>query len=54
MRILNYDVEDDVTSNFRQLYDFMPNQCFRMLVCGLKWFGENKHTYAYDIQSALF
>ena len=26
MRIPNYDVEDDVASNFRQLYDFMPHQ----------------------------
>ena len=34
MKILNYDVDDDVASNFRQLYDFMPDRCFRMLVCG--------------------
>ena len=34
MRIPNYDIEDDVASNFTQLYDFMPNKCFRMLVCG--------------------
>ena len=34
MRIPNYDVEDDMASNFRQLYDFMPNQCFRLLLCG--------------------
>ena len=34
MRIPNYDVEDDAVSNFRQLYDFMPHQCFRMLICG--------------------
>ena len=34
MKILNYDVEDDVSSTFRQLYDFMPNQCFRLLITG--------------------
>ena len=34
MRKPNYDCEDDVVSNFKQLYDFMPHQCFRMLVCG--------------------
>ena len=34
MRIPNYDVEDDAVSNFKQLYDFMPHQCFRMLICG--------------------
>ena len=34
MKILNYDVEDDVSSTFKQLYDFMPNQCFRLLITG--------------------
>lgn len=34
MRIQNYDVEDDTVSNFKQLYDFMPDRCLRMLVCG--------------------
>ena len=34
MIIPNYDSEDDMVSNFKQLYDFMPNQCFRMLICG--------------------
>ena len=34
MRIPNYDVEDDVVSNFKQLYKFMPHKCFQMLICG--------------------
>ena len=34
MKIPNYDTDEDVVTNFTQLYDFMPNQCFRMLVCG--------------------
>ena len=34
MKILNYDVEDDVSSTFKQLYDFMPNQCFCLLITG--------------------
>ena len=34
MIIPNYDVEDDVVSNFKQLYDSMPDRCFRMLICG--------------------
>ena len=34
MRIPNFDIEDDVVSNFKQRYDFMPHQCFRMLICG--------------------
>ena len=33
MKIPNYDAEDDTVSNFKQLYDFMPHQCFRMLIC---------------------
>ena len=33
MRIPNYDDEDDTVSNFKQVYDFMPHQCFRMLIC---------------------
>ena len=33
MKIPNYDCKDDMVSNFRQLYDFMPNCCFRMLIC---------------------
>ena len=34
MKILNYDVEDDKQSNYKQLHEFMPNQCFRMLITG--------------------
>ena len=34
MKILNYDVEDDVSSTFKKLYDFMPTQCFRLLITG--------------------
>ena len=34
MKIPNYDIDDDVTANFTQLYDFMPDRCFRMLICG--------------------
>ena len=34
MIIPNYDIEDDVVSNFRQLYDFMPDRCVQMLICG--------------------
>ena len=33
MIIPNYDVEDNV-EDYIQLYPFMPNQCFRMLICG--------------------
>ena len=32
MKIQNYDVQDDQNNDFVQLYDFMPDQCFRMLI----------------------
>ena len=31
--IPSYDVEGDKDSNFTQLYHFMPDRCFRMLIC---------------------
>ena len=31
--IPSYDVEGDKDSNFTQLYPFMPDRCFRMLIC---------------------
>ena len=41
MKILNYDVEDDISSNYRQLYKFMPDRCFRMLICGPSGSGKS-------------
>ena len=54
MRIPNYDAEDDTVSNFKQLYDFMPNKCFRMLICGPSGSGKTNDTNAYDLQYAVF
>ena len=31
MKIFNYDVKDD-TGDYKQLYRFMPDRCFRMLI----------------------
>ena len=53
MRIPNYDTEDDMASNFRQLYDFMPNQCFRMLVCGPSGSGKT-NTLMHMIYNLLY
>ena len=53
MRIPNYDCEDDMASNFRQLYDFMPNQCFRMLVCGPSGSGKT-NTLMHMIYNLLY
>ena len=33
MKIQNYDIQDDENNDFVQLHDFMPNRCFRMLIC---------------------
>ena len=55
MRIPNYDVEDDVVSNFRQLYDFTDaSSMFPDAGLRSKWFRENKHINAYDLQYAVF
>ena len=34
MKIQNYDVEDDENNKFIQIHDFIPDQCFRMLLYG--------------------
>ena len=49
----NYDVEDDAVSNFIQLYDFMPHQCFRMLVCGPSGSGKT-NTLTHMIYNLLY
>ena len=53
MKIPNYDTEDDMASNFRQLYNFMPNQCFRMLVCGPSGSGKT-NTLMHIIYNLLY
>ena len=53
MMIPNYDVGDDAASNFKQLYDFMPNQCFRMLVCGPSGSGKT-NTLMHMIYNLLY
>lgn len=53
MRIPNYDVGDNATSNFRQLYDFMPDRCFRMLVCGPSGSGKT-NTLVHMIYNLLY
>ena len=33
MKIQNYDVQDDENNDFIQVHNFMPDRCFRMLLC---------------------
>ena len=53
MIIPNYDVEDDMVSNFRQLYDFMPDRSFRMLLCGPSCSGKT-NTLMHMIYNLLY
>ena len=53
MKIPNYDTEDDMASNFRQLNNFMPNQCFRILVCGPSGSGKT-NTLMHMIYNLLY
>ena len=39
MEIPNYDTKE-ATNNFKQLYDYMPDRCFRMLICGKSTCGK--------------
>ena len=40
MKIKNYDLKDEENNNYIQLYDFMPDQCFRMLLMGPSSLGK--------------
>ena len=53
MKIPNYDTDDDIVTNFKQLYDFMPNQCFRMLLCGPSASGKT-NTLMHMIYNLLY
>ena len=39
MEIPNYD-KKETTNNFKQLYNFMPDRCFWMLICGKSGCGQ--------------
>ena len=53
MKIPNYDTDDKVTSNFKQIYDFMPDRCFRMLICGPSGSGKT-NTLMHMIYNLLY
>ena len=44
MEIPNYDV-DNKNKKFKQLYSFMPNDTFRMLICGNSGSGKTNLLY---------
>ena len=53
MEIPNYDV-DTKNKKFRQLYSFMPNDTFRMLICGNSGSGKTNFLYHMLIEPLLY
>ena len=53
MIIPNYDTDDKVTSNFKQIYDFMPDRWFCMLICGPSGSGKT-NTLMHMIYNLLY
>ena len=45
MEIPNYDFNEDENTNFTQLYRYMPDKPFRMLLCGNSGSGKNNLLY---------
>ena len=53
MEIPNYDV-DIKNKKFEQLYSFMPNDTFRMLICGNSGSGKTNLLYHMLIEPLLY
>ena len=53
MEIPNYDV-DNKNKKFKQLYSFMPNDTFRMLICGNSGSGKTNLLYYMLIKPLLY
>ena len=52
MKIPNYDAEDDI-GNYKQLYPYVPDRCFRMLICGPSGSGKT-NTLMHIIYDLLY
>ena len=53
MDIPNYDNKNE-NNNFKQLYEFMPNDTFRMLICGNSGSGKTNLLYHMLIKPLLY
>ena len=53
MEIPNYDI-DKKNKNFKQLYSFMPNDTFRMLICGNSGSGKTNLLFHMLIKPLLY
>ena len=45
MEIPNYDFNEDENTNFKQLYKYMPDKLFRMLICSNSGSGKTNLLY---------
>ena len=54
MEIPNYDFNEDENTNFKQLYRFMPDKPFRMLICGNSGSGKTNLLYHMLMKPLVF
>ena len=54
MEIPNYDNNNTKNKKFKQLYDFMPNDTFRMLICGSSGCGKTNTLFHMLIAPLLY
>ena len=54
MEIPNYDSDDYKKKKFKQLYSFLPNDTFRMLICGNSGSGKTNLLYHMLIEPLLY
>ena len=54
MEIPNYDFNEDENTNFTQLYRFMPDKPFRMLICGNSGSGKTNLLYHMLMKPLVF
>ena len=54
MEIPNYDSNIDKTNSYKQLYQYMPDDTFRMLICGNSGSGKTNMLYHMLMKPLLF
>ena len=53
MEIPNYD-KKETTNNFKQLYEYMPDRCFRMSICGKSGCGKTNTVLHMLIKTLIY